>query len=127
MTIPTSIRRAALVLVALHVAATAVQAAGTVRPPELKNRQHFVTLLLDTHAGHLVRGGFSGVAEVMVEVDVAGRVGAVKMVRPTGNDMLNRTLLSLAPRLSFVPAMENGEPVRSWVSLPFIFGNGVVH
>jgi TonB family protein len=120
------IRVAAAALCTLLVLATAVHAA-TVRPPELKNRQQVVGMLLDGNAGLLIRNGLSAVAEVMVEVDDQGRVGEVRLVRGTGNQIVDSSLRQMAVRMSFVPATENGKPFRSFVTVPFIFGNGRIH
>ena len=106
------------------ILAGAVWAASEVRAPELKNREQIVSMLHDGDAGMLIRDGFSAIAHVMVEVDTRGRVGKVKMVRSSGHRIVDRELLQLAKRLSFVPASEDGVPVRAWVTLPFIFGNG---
>jgi TonB family protein len=98
-----------------------------VRAPEIRNRQQVADMILQTNAGALIRSGVSGVAEVMIEVDTDGRAGAVQLVKSTGNRFLDSAIATLAARLTFVPAAEDGTAVRSFVMVPFIIGRGTIH
>jgi TonB family protein len=105
---------------------TAVLDAAAIRAPELKNRQEVLASIMAGHAGDLIRHGISATAELMVEVDEKGRVARHRLVRATGNKLLDQALSEAAARLAFVPAMEDGQAVKSWVLIPFVFGRGEV-
>lgn len=80
--------------------------------PQLVNRDEIMTLLQGASPGG------SGTAVVKVLVTAAGRVGEVEMVRPSGNDQIDRVARVVATRMRFEPARVDYVPVAVWVQLP---------
>lgn len=64
--------------------------------------------------------------EIMVRVHIsaAGRAtGLVELVPQTSDPGTNREIADWVRRLSYRPALENGEPVAAWAEITFVFCN----
>lgn len=68
-----------------------------------------------------VRQGQEGDVEVIVQVLASGRVGSVRIHRPSKHRLLNESALKAAKKASFKPATSDGKPIDSEIILPFEF------
>ena len=63
--------------------------------------------------------GIEGTVVVKMLVDIDGTVIETKVLRSSGNYILDQAALEAAERALFKPATQDGVPVRVWVSMPF--------
>ena len=52
-----------------------------------------------------------------IEVLVDGQVGAVKIKKPSGNEKFDKTAAKAAQNWRFKPALSQGDPVASWITI----------
>jgi len=67
------------------------------------------------------KAGIEGTTLVKMLIDTDGSVIDVKVLESSGCLPLDRAALDAAWRSLFTPAIQNGVPVRVWVSRPFMF------
>ncbi len=62
-------------------------------------------------------------AEVVVQffVDKLGKVSIPKVLKSSGNDVLDKAAINAIEETTFIPAMFNGEPVPVWTEVEVIF------
>jgi TonB family protein len=116
----TWLSRASIAL-ALLLPAAAVRAEPD--PPELRNRDRIIALLLASQAGKLIEQGMTASAELHVQLDEHGRVTGHTLLRRSGSSILDATLARLTRSMVFTPATEAGRPIASSATIPFVFGD----
>ena len=67
------------------------------------------------------QAGIEGTTVVKMLVDVDGSVREVKILKSSGNQMLDQAALAAARQSKFTPAKQRDKFVRVWVSRPFKF------
>ena len=65
--------------------------------------------------------GISGTTKVWFFVDERGRVQRIQIDESSGNRQLDQAALTVARTIEFSPAMNKGEEVPVWISLPITF------
>ena len=68
-----------------------------------------------------VRSGEEGVVLLCVEVLASGQPARIKLLQSSSYDRLDRAAMAAVRRTRFLPAMEQGKPVDTWVTIPFRF------
>jgi len=89
--------------------------------PELTNRSEVAQALQAAYPDELRDAGIGGTAIVHVFVDDEGTVRNVQIAEPSGHEVLDRAAERMALEFSFTPAMNRGERVPVWISLPVTF------
>ncbi len=69
----------------------------------------------------VIQAGIEGTTVVKALVDVGGNIIEVKILKASGNQMLDEAALAAAMRAQFSPAKQRDRLVRVWVSIPFVF------
>lgn len=67
------------------------------------------------------KAGIEGTAVVKALVDVDGSIVEVKILKSSGNQMLDQEALDVARGAQFTPARQRDKNVRVWVSIPVRF------
>jgi protein TonB len=67
------------------------------------------------------QAGIEGTTVVKMLVDIDGSVREVKILKSSGNQMLDQSALAAAKQSKFTPAKQRDKFVRVWVSRPFKF------
>jgi protein TonB len=67
------------------------------------------------------QAGIEGTTVVKMLVDIDGSVRDVKILKSSGNQMLDQSALAAAKQSKFTPAKQRDKFVRVWVSRPFRF------
>ena len=67
------------------------------------------------------KAGIEGNAVVKALVDVDGSIAEVKILKSSGNQMLDQSALVAARNAKFTPAKQRDKFVRVWVSIPIRF------
>ena len=65
--------------------------------------------------------GIEGSAVVEALLDLDGSVMDARMLKSSGNQMLDAAAVEAALKAKFTPAMQRDKPVRVWVSIPYRF------
>lgn len=65
--------------------------------------------------------GKEGMVVLVVDINAQGVVTDAKVVRSSGDARLDQAALSVVPKWTFNPAMENGKPVVGQVRVPIEF------
>ena len=65
--------------------------------------------------------GIEGTAVVEALLDLDGSVMDARMLKSSGNQMLDASAVEAALRAKFTPAMQRDKPVRVWISIPYRF------
>lgn len=65
--------------------------------------------------------GIEGMSVVSMLIDIDGTVMEVKILKTSGNELLDKAALKAAKKSVFSPAEHKGKKVRVWVSRPFKF------
>ncbi len=65
--------------------------------------------------------GIKGMTVVKMLIDTDGNVVDVKVLKSSGNQLLDEAALDAAKKSTFEPAEHNGKKVRVWASRPFKF------
>lgn len=68
-----------------------------------------------------LRAGIEGTTVVTALVDTDGSIMEVKILKSSGNDMLDQAALEAAKRAQFTPAKQRDRFVRVWISIPVKF------
>jgi protein TonB len=68
-----------------------------------------------------LKAGIEGVAVVKMLVDIDGRVIDVKILKSSGNQLLDEAALAAARKSTFTPAKQRDKLVRVWVAQPMRF------
>ena len=67
------------------------------------------------------KAGIEGTTVIKMLVDIDGTVREVKILKSSGNQMLDQAALVAAKKSKFTPAKQRDKFVRVWVSRPFKF------
>ncbi len=67
------------------------------------------------------RAGIEGICVITALVDIDGSIMEVKILKSSGNDMLDQAALSAAKKARFTPAKQRDRFVRVWISIPMKF------
>lgn len=67
------------------------------------------------------QAGIEGTTVIKMLVDIDGTVREVKILKSSGNQMLDQAALVAAKKSKFTPAKQRDKFVRVWVSRPFKF------
>ncbi|MGB3478827.1 MAG: energy transducer TonB [bacterium] len=67
------------------------------------------------------KAGIEGTTVIKMLVDIDGSVREVKILKSSGNQMLDQAALVAAKKSKFTPAKQRDKFVRVWVSRPFKF------
>lgn len=67
------------------------------------------------------QAGIEGTTVIKMLVDIDGSVREVKILKSSGNQMLDQSALAAARKSRFTPARQRDKFVRVWVSRPFKF------
>jgi protein TonB len=67
------------------------------------------------------QAGIEGTTVIKMLVDIDGTVSEVKILKSSGNQMLDQAALVAAKQSKFTPAKQRDKFVRVWVSRPFRF------
>lgn len=65
--------------------------------------------------------GYEGEVKLKVYVLANGKVGEIKVIRPSGYEILDQSALEAVKKWVFVPGRENGKEISSWVTVPITF------
>lgn len=67
------------------------------------------------------RAGIEGVVWLRVQVLEDGNVGAVELLKTSGNDELDESALTTVRKWRFTPAVQSGKSAVQWVRIPISF------
>lgn len=70
---------------------------------------------------HARQSGIEGTVVVQMLIDVTGNVIEVKIIKSSGNKLLDKAAFDAAMKSTFSPAEISGRKVRVWVSRPIKF------
>ncbi len=65
--------------------------------------------------------GYEGEVELKVFVLADGRVGEIKVFRPSGHKVLDDEAIEAVKDWIFIPGMQDGKEISSWVTVPITF------
>ena len=65
--------------------------------------------------------GIEGTAVVEALLDLDGSVMDARMLKSSGNQMLDASAIEAALKAKFTPAKQRDKPVRVWISIPYRF------
>ncbi len=65
--------------------------------------------------------GIEGTAFVEALLDLDGSVMDARMLKSSGNQMLDASAIEASLRAKFTPAKQRDKPVRVWISIPYRF------
>jgi protein TonB len=68
-----------------------------------------------------VRRGLEGRVLLLVEVHPDGSVGKIEVTESSGHELLDRAAVEAVRKWSFEAALAQGQPVRSFIEVPFRF------
>jgi protein TonB len=69
----------------------------------------------------VIRAGIEGTTVVKALVDIDGSIMEVKILKTSGNQMLDQSALAAAKKARFTPAKQRDKFVRVWISIPMKF------
>lgn len=90
-------------------------------PPRMLEREEARRMLQDAYPSVLQLGQIGGAVRLRMRIDDRGRVTEPSVVESSGIDELDRVAVRLAPRFRFVPALQGGEPIGTWIEFPVLF------
>ena len=90
-------------------------------PPGIANREEVALALGAEYPPLLKDAGIGGSAKVWLLVDEAGTVRKTLLDTSSGHEALDHAALRVAALIRFTPALNRGEPVPVWISLPITF------
>jgi TonB family protein len=103
------------------IPAPEVEAAPLLVMPEMVDRQRSRRLLQEAYPLYLQRQGIGGTVWVHLWIDETGIPGGADVQRSSGVPALDRVALRVAPRFTFVPALQDGRPTGTWIQFPVSF------
>jgi TonB family protein len=109
----------------LMYAQSACAQSGTTTAPTLRNESQLSALILNSNVGEMIRAGFRGAVEALVQVDEHGRVRDYQLVRPSGNRFVDATIAQAVREMKFLPAMRDGRPIAASITVPIVLGESV--
>jgi TonB family protein len=92
--------------------------------PDITNRESIILSLEEEYPAELRTQGIGGTALVWVLVDEYGGVKKVQLDKGSGHEALDQAALRVAEGIEFSPALNDGEEVPVWISLPITFVTG---
>lgn len=92
----------------------------TVRP-DIKNRREVAEALAGAYPPDLKEAGIGGTAQVWFLIDGNGVVRKTQIDKSSGHLRLDEAALRVARVVEFTPALNEGEAVPAWISLPITF------
>lgn len=96
---------------------TVFQSFEVEKAPECVNLQQVRNSM--TYPPMAIEAGIEGKVTVKVLVDADGNV--IKVGSVNGPDIFRDEVTSKSMLLQFTPGLQNGKPVKVWVSVPFVF------
>jgi protein TonB len=87
------------------------------KAPDVVNLEQVRAMM--TYPPLAIEAGIEGKVTVKVLVDTDGRV--IKVGSVSGPDVFRDEVISKCMNLQFTPGLQNGKPVKVWVSVPFVF------
>ncbi|MDX1579593.1 MAG: TonB family protein, partial [Gemmatimonadota bacterium] len=94
---------------------------GVRMPPRILDRTSAEAMLRDAYPAALQLDGIGGEVRLRMQIDGSGRVTTASVRSSSGIEELDRVVMELAPRLRFVPALEDGRAVATWIEFPVLF------
>ena len=89
--------------------------------PVLLNRDDMALLLESEYPPLLRDAGIGGTATVWFFVDEAGKVAETQVHTSSGHEALDEAAMRVGDELIFSPAMNEGDPVKVWVTMNITF------
>ena len=89
--------------------------------PVLLNRDDMALLLENEYPPLLRDAGIGGTATVWFFVDEAGKVAETQVHTSSGHEALDEAAMRVGEELTFSPAMNEGDPVKVWVTMNITF------
>ncbi|KXK54416.1 MAG: TonB protein [Chlorobi bacterium OLB5] len=96
---------------------TVYQSFEVEKAPECVNLQQVRNSM--TYPPMAIEAGIEG--KVTVKVLVSGDGSVIKVGSVNGPDIFRDEVTSKSMQLQFTPGLQNGKPVKVWVSVPFVF------
>lgn len=96
-------------------------------PPEIWDRAASRQVISRFYPPELAAQEIGGVVGLLIYVDSDGRPAQFRVSRTSGRAELDRAATMAAPRLRFLPARRNGEPVGTWVAFDVRFDPNELH
>jgi TonB family protein len=93
----------------------------TLVAPQMLDRARAEHLLQDAYPNYLQRQGVGGTVWLRLWVDDSGSAGFAKVSRSSGIRDLDRAAVQTAPNFSFVPALQDGRRMGTWIEFPIVF------
>ncbi len=107
------------------VAPRDIQAAPTFTPytvrPDIRNRADVARAMEDGYPPLLRDAGIGGTTQVWFFIDQSGVVQKTQVNQSSGHQALDDAALEVAGKIRFTAALNDGEPVPVWISLPITF------
>ena len=100
---------------------TEVVVESVIIAPEIIDRADAERLLEDAYPRHLQRQGIGGTVWLRLWVGPDGTTGDAEVSRSSGVTDLDRAAIEVAPRLMFVPALQDGRRMGTWIEFPVRF------
>jgi TonB family protein len=102
-----------------------IQAAPTFTPytvrPDIRNRADVARALEEGYPPLLRDAGIGGTTQVWFFIDENGVVQRTMVNESSGHKALDDAALEVAKKIQFTAALNKGEPVPVWISLPITF------
>jgi TonB family protein len=92
----------------------------TVRP-DIKNRAQVARAMEENYPPLLRDAGIGGTVSVWFFVEETGEIGRLMVNESSGHEELDDAALRVAASIQFTPALNDGDPVPVWISLPITF------
>lgn len=89
--------------------------------PEMIDRARAERLLQDAYPMQLQRAGVGGTVWLRLWIDETGLPSDARISRTSGISELDETALEVAPRFSFLPALQDGRRLGTWIQFPVLF------
>lgn len=90
-------------------------------PPQMLDREGAEEMLQDEYPEALQLGQIGGSVRLRMRIDAQGRVSEPSVIESSGFESLDRVAVRVAPRFRFVPALQGGAPVATWIEFPVLF------
>lgn len=112
-----AVGRAIIALSILFIGVTCEHSA-TVKQDKLPEP---LNLVRPSYPEEAKKSNIEGIVIARVLVNETGKVDSVELVKSSGSALLDNAAQEAALKSTFKPATRNGQPVASWVVIPFQF------
>lgn len=89
--------------------------------PEMLDREAAEAMLQAAYPESLQRRGIGGIVRVRMWVDDTGRASDASVSESSGVGELDRIARLVAPSFRFMPGLQEGRPVGTWIEFPVLF------